>query len=204
MSDIMEGLRNQYLTYPWQVIKPFANFVRGQVIKAKSVDERGDTYVITFENNSTLKMKVFDKYLRPHDVNSNIGAPELMNGKSLIDKTDPKFKDIESVTDTNKVREFPDENNPKQFKMRNTPQVKPQPKKPDNSYFEKFNSKERVLNFDIKVKLPSLTLLKAMNEDAIDNKEFTKELAEYIYSSITTDLIVKSVNKLLKNNNENA
>ncbi len=199
MSQLLEGIKNQYLTYPYQVQVPFANYVKGEVIKVKNVEERGDTFVVIFDNGGSLKMSAFDKYLKVYDVDNSIAMVDTLGDKPLIDKSDEKFKDIEPTVVNPK---FPMRES--KFPMNETSLNKTKNKqviqKSDTSYFSKFNSKERKLLLDIKVKLPAESLLKAMYENAVDNDEFLNEFSNYIYNTIDISVIKDSAIKLLKNN----
>ncbi len=196
-SQIMDGLKAQYMTYPWRVEVPFGKLVKGEVVKVEHIDERGDTFVAKLSSGDTIKMSYFDKALKIHDVDKNVGTPDAIGDKPLIDTNKAEYKDIKPET------------KPGQFPMRAADLHNNQPinnvvqqKKPDTSYFSKFNSKERKLELELKVKLPSITLLKAMYKDAADQAEFTKELSSYIHSSITSDLVNNSIVALLENNKQ--
>lgn len=203
MSGLMEGIRNQYLTYPWQVKKPFGNFVVGEVIKAHDVQERGDSYVIVFDNNISLKLKSIEKYVTLYEAKSDIAQPDPLGNKALIDEKKAKEVGLDPLPTP------VEENKQPQFPMRaadlgvNLDKVNNIVKKPDPSYFGKFNSSERELKLNVKVKMPDLSLINAMYESAKDQDEFIKELAEYLHSNINIELIQDAVLKTLKNNNNN-
>jgi len=195
-SQIMDGLKAQYMTYPWQVIVPFGKLVKGEIVKVESIDERGDTFVAKLSTGDIIKMSYFDKALKIHDVNNNVGTPEPLSDKPLIDTNKAEFKDIKPET---KPGQFP----MRSVDLHNNNQINNVRQQTTNSsYFNKFNSKERKLELELKIKLPSISLLKAMYKDASDQVEFTKELSSYIHSNITSDLIDNSVVALLKNNKQ--
>jgi len=187
-SDIMEGIKNQYLTYPFKVVRPFGKYVKGEIIKAKDVSERGDSFMLEFPDGASLKLSVIDKYLRIHDVNVNVGAPESLSGAPLIDKSKPEFAELELETNT-------------QFPMRTQQQVnnivEQKPVKPQESYFSKFNNDEYDLPLNIKIKLPDIAFLKAMYKNAANSKEFLNELSSYVQEGIKNEVITASLLVLL-------
>lgn len=194
MGEITEGIRNQYLTYPFKVKRPFGKYKVGQSVKAVDVAERGDSYMIMFEDGSALKLSKFDQYLTIAD---GFAEPPLLDGE------------IKNVIKP-EVGNFPAET---KFPMKNSevaglpPRVEvPVKKAHDTSYFTKFNSEVREFYLNLDMKLPDPKFLEAMYDNAANKEEFLNELSSYVLSSINKEVIAKSVKlmfefeKEIKNN----
>jgi hypothetical protein len=181
LISLMENFTGQ----KFQWIKTDRPELLGKVVKCRTIEPRGDRFLVLFDDGSS------------------IDSTKLNNNLFMIhgDMQPLSKAEVESISGPKKpvqpVHQVPQTPHQAAPQVRDVPsQVEHRPAEivtPQSNMFDMFNSEESNISIALSVKLPDKKLLKLMYQNAENKDKFLDELSDYMYRMINKQVIKDSV-----------
>ena len=190
---MVQRYKQQYFGKMYKWSRPINGEEVGDIVRVVDVKQKGDMIMLIFNSGSPLNLSLIDSYLQPmpdeqpepsayangmQDNNPIIPIPE-----ELKEYTSPKIS-------------FAGADVPKQ-QMQQAAAI---PVKKKSDMFALFQSEEKEINLPLKIKIPDITLVKMMFNNAADKDTFLTELAEYVISGINVETVKSAMSNILCDN----
>lgn len=185
LMSLMENFTGQ----KFQWVKTDKPELLGKVVKCRTIEPRGDRFLVLFDDGSSIDSALLNKNLfMIHGDMEPLSRPELeaINGPtpSIEAKPTPPAPPQDRAIQEGVV--------PKGPFIPNTPAATSAPVSQANM-FDMFNSEESNISIALSVKLPDKKLLKMMYQNAENKDKFLDELSDYMQRMINKQVIKDSV-----------
>lgn len=177
-------------TFQW--IKTNDPTLIGKVVKCRDIQPNGNSVVAIFDDGSSIPVhRITNDLMMIHGDMQPMTKDEVVaiNGPSI--PTAPKNIPNEEIVTSMKGLE-PTGMPPNQ--NAGSPEKQASAENP----FKMFNSDETDFLFKLKIRLPDKKLLKMMYNNAEDKNTFLSQLSEYVYESLTLNIIEDSLKVMLE------
>jgi hypothetical protein len=172
-DSLLESYKQQYLGKTYQWVRPINNEEVGDIVRVVNVKKvpggpSGAMYMLVFHAGTPVNLELIGHHLTPHN-----------------DPSEPPVLKTPLASEPAAAQGEP------QF---HAPEQAPQKK---SDIFALFEAEEKSISMSLKLKMPDIALLKMMYKNAADKDKFLGEVAAYVISSVTPDVIKESIEALL-------
>lgn len=168
----LAALKQEYFGKEYQWTRPINNEEVGDVVRVTDVKKRENMYLLVFSSGSPINISLVSQHLTPF----NVKEPLFINSKT------PGFPPLNQQQN-------------RQFPMAAAPIDQGSALPP--AIFSMFESHEMTINLPINMKLPEISLIKAMYNNAADKNSFLLEFAAYMKTEMTTEIIKNAIASLM-------
>lgn len=191
---MIQRYKKQYFGKMYKWSRPINGEEVGDIVRVVDVKQKGDMVMLVFNSGSPLNLNLIDSYMQPcadEQPEPSMYANEMMNEgggiaipEELKEYVTPKISfsapEVQAGRAPNQAMQQP---------------VFAEKKKSD--MFALFQSEEKDINLPLKIKMPDIALVKMMYNNAADKDTFIAELAEYVISGISLDIMKTAMSNIL-------
>lgn len=185
LMSLMENFTGQ----KFQWVKTDKPELLGKVVKCRTIEPRGDRFLVLFDDGSSIDSALLNKNLfMIHGDMEPLSRPEL----EAINGPTPSIEAKPTPPAHQQDRTIQEGIIPKGPFIPNTSAATSVPVSQTNM-FDMFNSEESNISIALSVKLPDKKLLKMMYQNAENKDKFLDELSDYMQRMINKQVIKDSV-----------